>query len=327
MAEKREITYLQAINEALREEMQRDENVILMGEDIGIYENIFKVTRGLYKEFGPERVRDTPISENAIIGAALGASLLGFRPVVEIMHMDFLNECGDQLINHLPKIHFMSGGKLKTPVTVRTQYSLGRYIGAQHSQFFPAFFMNVPRLNIIVPSTPYDAKGLLKTAIRGNTPSLYLEGAVLYSTKGSVPTDDYTVPLGKSKIILDGEQVTIVTFGMTVPTAVSAAEKLRDEGISVMVLDARTLSPLDKEGILKAVKKTGRLVIVEADCKTAGAGAEISALVAEEAIDYLDAPIIRVASPDVPAPFTPPLLDQYLSNEEKIIKAIKQVIR
>ncbi len=327
MTEKREITYLQAINEALREEMLRDKNVILMGEDIGIYEGIFKVTKNLYKEFGPDRVRDTPISENAIIGAALGASLLGFRPVVEIMYMDFLNECGDQLVNHLPKIHFMSGGNLKTPVTVRTQYSLGRYTGAQHSQFFPAFFMNVPGLNVLLPSTPYDAKGLLKTAISSDRPSLYLEGAMLYGSKGNVPEEDYTVPFGKSKILMDGTQVTLIAMGITVPSAISAATKLRNEGVSVMVLDPRTLSPLDKEGIIEAVKKTGKIVIVEADCKMAGAGSEISAILAEEALDYLDAPIIRVASPDIPAPFTPALMDQYLPTEEKIIKAIKMIVK
>lgn len=326
MIKTREITYSQAINEALREEMERDDNVILMGEDIGVIEGVYKITQGLLKEFGSERVRDTPISENAIIGAAIGASLLGLRPVVEIMYMDFLNECGDQLVNHLPKIHFMSGGKLKTPVTVRAQYSVGRYTGAQHTQCFPILYMNTPGLNIAFPSTPYDAKGLLKEAIRGDIPTLYLECAKLYNLKGKVPNEDYTVPFGKTKTLMEGDDVTIVALSLTVPMALAAAEKLRGEGISVNVLDPRTLSPLDKDSILDAVRKTGRLIITEPDCKTGGVGAEIAAIVAEEALDYLDAPLIRVASMDLPSPFTPPLLDQYVPTKEKIIRAVKRVI-
>lgn len=322
----REITYAEALNEALREEMSRDENVILMGEDIAIFGGIFKVTRGLLEEFGPERVRDTPISENAIIGAALGASLLGMRPVVEIMYMDFLNECADQLVNHLPKIRFMSGGKLKTPVTVRTQYSLGRYTGAQHSQFFPATYMNVPGLYIALPSTPYDARGLLKTAIRGENPTLYIECPLFYRTKGPVPKEEYTIPFGKADVKVEGHDVTILAFSYTVPRALSAAERLKKEGISARVVDPRTLNPLDKECLLDSVKKTGRIVIVEPDCKTAGVGAEIAAIIAEEALDYLDAPIIRLAAPDIPAPFSSPLLDKYVPDEKDITEAVKKLI-
>jgi pyruvate dehydrogenase E1 component beta subunit len=327
MAGNREITYSKAINEALREEMERDENIILMGEDIAVFEGVYKITRGLLDRFGPERVRDTPISENAIVGAAIGASLLGLRPVVEIMYMDFLNECADQLVNHLPKMRFMSGGKLEAPVTVRCQYSVGRNTGAQHTQFFPAFYMNVPGLNIALPSTPYDAKGLLKSAIRSGAPSLFLECAKLYNLKGHVPDEDYTVPFGSAKKIVEGEDVVVMALSLTVPMAVSASEKLRKKGISVMVLDPRTLSPLDKDSILDAVKKTGRLVITEPDCKTGGVGAEISAIVAEEAIDYLDAPVIRIATPDIPSPFSPPLLDRYMPTEEKMVEEIEKIVR
>lgn len=322
----REISYAQAINEALREEMKRDDNVILMGEDIAIFEGIFKVTRGLLEEFGPERVRDTPISENAIIGAALGASLLGMRPVVEIMYMDFLNECADQLVNHLPKIRFMSGGKLKTPVTVRTQYSLGRYTGAQHSQFFPATYMNIPGLYLALPSTPYDAKGLLKTAIRGENPTLYIECPLFYRIDGPVPEEEYTIPFGQANVMREGNDVTLLAMSYTVPRALSAAEKLGKVGIRATVIDPRTLTPFDKGCLIDSVKETGRIVIVEPDCKTAGVGAEIAAIIAEEAFDYLDAPIMRIAAPDVPAPFAPPLLHKYIPDEEDIVKAVKKTV-
>jgi len=321
----KEITYLQAINDTLREEMERDKHVILMGEDIAAFEGIYKATKGLLKKFGSERVRDTPISENAIIGAAIGAALIGFRPVAEIMGMDFLNECADQLINHLPKIHFMSGGKLKMPVTIRCHYGTGENLGAQHTQFFPAFYMNIPGLNIALPSTPYDAKGLLKTSIRGNNPTLFLETPDFYNMKGPVPIEDYTVPFGEARIVKDGDDVVIVAISLTIPMAISAANKLQDMGISVMIIDPRTLSPLDKGTIIKAVKKTGRILISSVDCKTGGVGAEISAIVAEEAIDYLDAPVIRIATPDIPSPFTHSLLDQYMPTEQKIIDAIKKM--
>lgn len=322
----REVTYAQAIGEALREEMKRNEKVFLMGEDIGIFGGIFSITKGFLEEFGPERVRDTPISENAIVGAALGASLLGFHPVAEIMYWDFFCECGDQLINHLPKMHFMSGGKLKVPVTIRTQFSLGRYTGAQHSQFFPAFFMNTPGLFIVLPSTAYDAKGLLKTALRADNPTIFAECPLLYRTKGQVPDEDYSIPFGKAEVKTDGDDVTLFAISMMVPKAMAAAEKLKKEGIGVQVIDPRTLCPLDKTCLLESVKSTGRLVIAEPDCKTCGVGAEIAAIVAEDALAYLDSPIVRVASPDLPSPFTKPLLDKYVPGEEEIIKAVKRTM-
>lgn len=323
----KEVTFAQAINQALREEMRRDVRVFLLGEDIGVLGGAFSVTKGLLEEFGPKRVRDTPISETAIIGAALGASLLGFRPVVEIMYWDFFNECGDQLVNHLPKMHFMSGGQLKAPVTIRTQYSLGRYTGAQHSQFFPAFYMNTPGLFIAVPSSPYDAKGLIKTAIRGNNPTIFVESPLLYKMKGKVPCEDYTTAFGKAEIKTDGKDVTLFAISMMVPAALAAAEALKKEGIGVRVVDPKTLCPLDKNCLIDSIKKTGRLVIAEPDCKTGGVGAEISAIVAEEAVAYLDSPIVRVASPDLPVPFAQPLQDKYVPTEKGIIMAVKRTLR
>jgi pyruvate dehydrogenase E1 component beta subunit len=321
----RELTYTQAINEALKEEMREDPNLIIIGEDIGRYGGIFQVTSGLLDEFGPERVKDMPISENAIIGAALGASLLGVKVVAEIMYMDFFNECGDQLVNHLPKMRFMSGGKLKCPITVRTQFSLGRYTGGQHSQFFPAFYMNIPGFHIAIPSNPYDAKGLLKTAIRGENPTLFIECALLSREKGYVPEEDYSIPFGEANIVAEGEDVTIFAISFQVQQALSAAKILENEGISVKVVDPRTLSPLDRSSIVDSVRETGRIVIAEPNCKTAGVGAEIAAIVAEDAADYLDAPVRRVATPDFPAPFSPPLSDKYIPTANDIAKAAREI--
>jgi len=322
----RDISYAEAINEALKEEMERDEKVILLGEDIGIFGGVFKVTRGLLERFGPKRVRDTPISEGAIIGAAIGAATTGLRPVAEIMYMDFLNVAGDQLVNHAPKIHFMSGGKLNVPMVIRTQFSLGRSIAGQHSQFFPAFFMNLPGMYVAVPSTPYDAKGLLKTAIRSNNPTLFLESAVLYSAKGQVPEEEYVVPLGKADIKKKGDDVTVFAFSNLVSKALVAADELEKVGIGAEVIDPRTLAPLDRTTILESVKRTGRLVVVEPDCKTSGIGAEVITMVLEEAFDYLDAPPVRVAALDTPCPFAPVLEGLYIPNEESIIQAVRKIV-
>lgn len=321
-----EITYAEALRQALREEMKHDDRVFLMGEDIGIVDGCFKVTKGLYKEFGSERVRDTPISENAIIGAALGAAIAGMKPVAEIMFMDFLNCAGDQLINHLAKIRFMTGGKLKAATVIRTQFSLYRYCGAQHSQCFPAFIMNTPGLHLAVPSTPYDAKGLLKSAIRHEDPVVFLECADLYGTKGFVPNEEYLLPFGEAQIKREGKDVTVFAFSYMVLVALSAADKLEKEGISVMVLDPRTLSPFDKKTLVECIKKTGRLVVMEPDTKTAGVGAEVAAIAVEEAFDYLRAPVIRVAAADMPAPFAPQAYDQYLPSEDKLLKTLREVV-
>jgi len=318
----RTLSYVEAIREALAEEMRRDPKVFILGEDVGQYGGTFKATKGLIQEFGPDRVIDTPLSENAIIGAATGAAIMGFHPVAEIMYMDFLNECGDQLVNHLPKLHFMTGGKLRVPVVIRTQYSLGRNTGAQHSQFFPSFFMNIPGIMVATPSTPADAKGLLKTAIRGNNPVLFIESAALYTTKGEVPEGEFNVPFGEADVKLQGHDVTIVAVSRMVREALSAAEALLSDGISVEVIDPRTLMPLDMETIVTSVKKTGRLVTAEDGIKTSGVGAEIIARTMETAMGYVE-DAQRVACPDIPAPFSPPLQDAYMPGKYTIIEAVK----
>jgi len=319
------LSYVEAIREALAEEMRRDQKVFIFGEDVGQYGGTFKATKGLIQEFGPERVIDSPLSENAIIGAATGAAIMGFHPVAEIMYMDFLNECGDQLVNHLPKLHFMTGGKLKVPVIIRTQYSLGRNTGAQHSQFFPSFFMNTPGIMVATPSTPADAKGLLKTAIRGTNPILFIESAALYASKGEVPEGEVLIPFGKSDVKCHGRDVTVVAVSRMVREAINAAESLSSDGISVEVIDPRTLVPLDMEAIVTSVKKTGRLVTAEDGVKTSGVGAEIIARTMETAMGYVE-DAQRVACPDIPAPFSPPLQDAYMPGKNTIIETVRRMM-
>jgi pyruvate/2-oxoglutarate/acetoin dehydrogenase E1 component len=321
-----ELSYADALREALREEMLRDPRVVLMGEEIGVFEGVYKVTRGLLKEFGPERVRDTPISEAAIAGAAVGAALGGLRPVAEIMYMDFVTICLDQIATNAAKMHFMSGGKLKVPFVLRTQYSLGRVHGAQHSQFFPSIFFQVPGLKVVLPSTPYDAKGLLKAAIREDNPVVFIESGVLYRTRGSVPDGEYVVPLGQCDVKKTGSDVTIVAVSRAVVEALAAATKLEEQGITADVIDPRTIQPLDLTTILESVKKTGRLIIASDDVKCGGIGSEIAAQVVEEAFDSLDAPILRVAAPDMPIPFSPTLEQTYMPNAQRIIEAAKKLI-
>ncbi len=321
-----ELTYADALREALREEMLRDPRVVLMGEEIGVFEGVYKVTRGLLKEFGPERVRDTPISEAAIAGAAVGAALGGLKPVAEIMYMDFVTICLDQIATNAAKMHFMSGGKLKVPFVLRTQYSLGRVHGAQHSQFFPSIFFQVPGLKVVLPSTPYDAKGLLKAAIREDNPVVFIESGMLYRIKGPVPDGEYVVPLGQCDVKKTGNDVTIVAVSRAVVEALAAASKLEEQGITADVIDPRTIQPLDLTTILESVKKTGRLIIASDDVKCGSIGSEIAAQVVEEAFDSLDAPILRVASPDMPIPFSPTLEQAYMPNAQKIIEAAKKLI-
>jgi len=321
-----ELTYADALREALREEMLRDPRVVLMGEEIGVFEGVYKVTRGLLKEFGPERVRDTPISEAAIAGAAAGAALGGLKPVAEIMYMDFMTICLDQIATNAAKMHFMSGGKLKVPFVLRTQYSLGRVHGAQHSQFFPSIFFQVPGLKVVLPSTPYDAKGLLKAAIREDNPVVFIESGMLYRIKGPVPDGEYVVPLGQCDVKKTGNDVTIVAVSRAVVEALAAASKLEEQGITADVIDPRTIQPLDLTTILESVKKTGRLIIASDDVKCGSIGSEIAAQVVEEAFDSLDAPILRVASPDMPIPFSPTLEQAYMLNAQKIIEAARKLI-
>jgi len=323
----KEITYRDALNEALREEMLRDKTVFLLGEDIGKYwEGAFKVTKNLAKEFGDERVRDTPISESAIIGVAAGAAITGMRPVAEIMFGDLTALAMDQIANQAAKLRYMFGGQTKVPVVVRTPFGAGVNIASHHSQSLEAWFMHTSGLKVAMPSTPYDAKGLLKTAIRDDNPVMFFEHKLLYPIKGLVPEEEYTVPFGVADVKREGEDVTIVATLYMVHKALEAAKELGEQDVKAEVIDPRTIVPLDKKAIINSVKKTGRLVIVSEDCKTAGVSAEIAAVVAEGALDYLDAPIKRVAEPDTPIPFSPPLEQFVIPNEKSIIKAVKEIV-
>jgi pyruvate/2-oxoglutarate/acetoin dehydrogenase E1 component len=321
----RESTYVDALGEALREEMYRDERVVLIGEEIGVFEGAYKVTKGLLKEFGPKRVMDTPISETAIAGAAIGAALTGLRPVAEIMYMDFLPICLDQIATQAAKMHFMSGGKLRVPMVLRTQYSLGRVHGSQHSQFFPSLFFQVPGVQVVLPSTPADAKGLLKASIREENPTIFIESAMLYRTKGPIPDGEYVIPLGKCDVKRKGDDLTIVAVSRVVNEAMSAAAKLEEQGISAEVIDPRTIQPLDMKTIVDSVKRTGRLIISSDDVKSGGIGSEIAARMVEESFDLLDAPILRVACADMPIPFSQTLEQAFMPNAHKIVQAAKKL--
>lgn len=321
----RELTYADALREALREEMLRDRNVVLLGEEIGVFEGAYKVTRGLLKEFGPDRVKDTPISEAAIVGVAIGAALSGLRPVAEMMYFDFVPLCLDQIVTQAAKMRFMSGGQLSVPLVVRTQYSLGRIHGSQHSQFCPSWLTQSAGLNVVLPSTPYDAKGLLKSSIRDDNPVVFIESGVLYRKTGEVPEDDYLVPLGKADVKRSGEDVTIVAFSRVVQEALAAAEKLEEAGIEAEVVDPRTAQPMDTETISASVKKTGRLVVASDDSES-GLAASVSAFVNELAFDYLDAPIKRVCSPNIPTPFSPTLEQEFMVNSHKIASVVQSLV-
>jgi pyruvate/2-oxoglutarate/acetoin dehydrogenase E1 component len=323
----RRITYREALREALREEMRRDASVFLLGEDIGRYwGGAFKVTDGLAEEFGDERVRDTPISESAIVGTGVGAAITGMRPVAEIMFGDLTALAMDQIANQAAKVRYMFGGQARCPLVIRTPFGAGVNIASHHSQSLEAWFMHVPGLYVAVPSTPYDAKGLLKTAIRGEDPVFFCEHKLLYPVEGDVPEEEYLSPLGVADIKREGSDVTVVATLYMVHKALKAAENLGSEGISLEIIDPRTLTPLDKKTIIGSVKKTGRLVIVSEDCKTAGVSSEIAAVVAEDAIDYLDAPITRVCAADTPIPFSPPLEQYVIPDEKTIVRAVKEVL-
>ena len=323
----RKITYRDALHEALREEMARDNNIFIIGEDVGRYwKGAFKVTKGLAEEFGDERVRDTPISESAIVGVAAGAAITGMRPVAEIMFGDLSTLAMDQIANQAAKLRYMFGGQTSVPMVIRMPFGAGVSIAAHHSQSLEAWFMHTPGLKIAMPSTPYDAKGLLKTAIRDDNPVMFFEHKLLYPIEGPVPEEEYTVPFGVADVKRDGKDVTLVATLYMVHKALAAAERLTKQGVDLEVIDPRTLIPLDKKTLINSVKKTGRVVIVTEDCKTGGASAEMAAIVAEEALDYLDAPIKRVAEPDTPIPFSPPLEQFVLPDEERIIKAVKEIM-
>jgi pyruvate/2-oxoglutarate/acetoin dehydrogenase E1 component len=324
MAEK---AYWEAIRDALREEMLRDERVFVLGEDVAIYGGAYGATRGLYEEFGPERVRDTAISEAAITGAAVGAAMTGMRPVAEIMYMDFMTIAMDQFVNQGAKNRYMFGGKTTVPMVLRTEMGAGRGIAAQHSQSLEAWFLHAPGILIAAPSTPADAKGLLKTAIRDDNPVLFLEHKMLYNAKGDVPDGDYTIPLGVAAVRREGKDVTVVSYSRMAGVSLQAAEEAAKEGVSAEVIDLRCLQPMDMETILASVKKTGRLVLVSEACKNGNAVCEIAMRVVEHGFDYLDAPIVRVCGANVPIPMSPALEDVTVPTKSRIVSEIRRAVK
>lgn len=321
----REITFAQATLEAMAEEMRRDERVFVMGEDIARQGGIFGQFKGLPQEFGFDRVRDTPISETAIIGAAVGAALAGMRPVADMHFADFMGVCMDELFNQMAKIRYMFGGQCKVPVVVRAPDGLANRAAAQHSQSIESWFLHVPGVKVVTPSNPADAKGLLKAAIRDDNPVIYFENKILYRELGPVPEGEYIVPIGKANVVKEGKDVTIISYSIAMKHANKAAEILAKDGIDAEVIDLRTISPYDKDTIMESVKKTHRLVIIHEAVKQGGVGAEIAAFVAENAIDYLDAPILRFGAPFVPVPFSPPLEDAYKLNTDEIVEKIRRM--
>ena len=321
----RELSYSEAIREAMSEEMRRDPEVFLMGEDVATFGGVWGVSAGMLEEFGEDRIRDTPISEAAIVGAGLGSAMMGMRPIVEIMFGDFLMCAGDQIVNQVAKARFMSGGKAQVPLTIRVTTGAPGSAAAQHSQSPESWFLNVPGIKILVPSTPADAKGLLKTAIRGQDPTLFFEHKMLYGEVGDVPEDpDFTVPFGKANVLRAGSDVTIIGINIMVKAALEAAETLAGEGIQAEVIDPRTLVPLDKQTMIDSVAKTGRVVIAYEAHQRGGPGSEIAAILAEEAIEYLDGPIMRVGAKNVPLPYSPVLENFVLPGAEDIVAAAKR---
>lgn len=320
------ITMRQAITDALREEMHRDENVFIMGQEVGVWGGTYAVTRGFYDEFGPRRVRDTPISEMAIGGAATGAAMNGLRPVAEFMTMNFAFLALDAIINSAAKVHYMFGGNIKAPVVFRAPGGGGRQLGATHSHTPDVIFAHFPGLKVVSPSTPYDAKGLLKSAIRSDDPVLFIEHHTLYQIRGEVPEEDYTVPIGAADVKREGSDVTIIAYAQGMMVAMEAAEQLAKEGVEAEVVDLRSLRPLDMGPAIASFKKTFKAVIVEEGYRSYGIGAEIAARLQEEAFDYLDAPIKRVAQFEVPLPYSQELEQSALINRDRVIAAVKEVL-
>jgi pyruvate/2-oxoglutarate/acetoin dehydrogenase E1 component len=321
---RRIITYAQAINEALREEMQVNEDVVLLGEDIGSYGGVFKVTKDLYSEFGKERVIDTPISEAGFVGIGIGAAMTGMRPILEIMWIDFSLVAVDQILNQAAKLSYMSGGQTKVPLVIRTQGGGGRGNGAQHSQSLEGLFAQFPGIKVVCPSSPYDAKGLLKASIREGSPVMFIEHKLLYNMKGDVPEEEYSLELGKADIKRTGKDVTIVSLSRMVNLALDAANLLEQEGVEAEVVDLRSLVPLDIDSVVNSVRKTHRLVIVQEGSTSFGWGAEIAARVQEEAFDELDAPIARVGAKDVPIPYNMEMEKATLPQVKDIVNEVRR---
>ncbi|MDQ3283420.1 MAG: alpha-ketoacid dehydrogenase subunit beta [Acidobacteriota bacterium] len=325
MAEK---SYRDAIREAMIEEMDRDPNVLILGEDIGVYEGTFRITAGMLKKYGPKRVVDTPIAEAGMIGTAVGMAMLGLRPIVEMMTMNFSIVAADQIINHAAKVRYFSGGQVDVPIVVRGPQGAGVQLSAQHSQTFESFYGHFPGLHVVAPATPADAKGMLKTAIRGKDPVLFLESAALYGMKGEVPDDpDFTVPFGKSRVAREGKDVTIVSYSRMLQLSLAAAEKLsKEEGIECEVIDLRSIRPLDMDPVYASVAKTHRAVVAQEQWKLYGAGAEIAASITENMFDELDAPVARVTGEDTPMPYARNLELLATPHEPEIIRGVKRVM-
>jgi pyruvate/2-oxoglutarate/acetoin dehydrogenase E1 component len=322
----RELTYVGAILEAQTQLLREDPNIFIAGEDVALYGGVFGTSRGLLNEFGPQRIIDTPIAESGIIGLAIGAAAAGLRPIVEIMFMDFVGVCMDQLVNQLAKMRYMFGGKATLPVTVRTMAGAGRNMAAQHSQSLEAWFCHVPGLKVVMPSTPYDAKGLLVAAVRDDNPVIVIDNKLLLGSRGNVPEELYEVPLGKARVAREGSNFTIVATSRMVNEALTAAEVLAQDGLDVEIVDPRTLQPLDVESIVASVRKTHRALVAHEAVRFGGIGGEIVAQIQEEAFDYLDAPVGRVGAPFSPVPFSPPLEKEYVPNAERIAAEVRRIL-
>jgi pyruvate dehydrogenase E1 component beta subunit len=320
------ITMREAISQALWEEMERDERVFILGEEVGVWGGTYAVTKGFYDHFGGKRVRDTPIAEAAIVGAAIGAALTGLRPVAELMTINFAFAAMDHIVNEAAKLRYMFGGQFKIPMVMRAPGGGGRQLGATHSQTPDAIFAHFPGLRVVAPGTPEDAKGMLKAAIRSDDPVLFIEHATLYQVRGEVPDSDYTTPLDKAKIQRPGRDVTLVTYSKMLEISLKAADQLVKDGIEVEIVDLRCLRPLDMEPVLESFKKTNRAVIVEEGWRSYGVGAEVAARIYEEAFDYVDAPIKRVAQTEVPLPYNRTLEQMALPQVEDVIQAVKEVL-
>jgi len=321
----RTITYAEAVAEALAEEMRRDPDVVIWGLDVGPYGGAFAATKGLAEEFGPERVIDMPISEAGYVGAGVGAAATGLRPVVELQFSDWITIASDMLVNQAAKMRYMFGGEISVPMVLRAP--VGGYVSAaaQHSQSFESFFAFVPGLKVVLPSTPYDVKGLLKSAVRDDNPVIFFEHKQLYEVSGVVPEEEYTVPLGQADVKREGADVTLVTYSFMVTKSLAAAEELAKDGIDVEVVDLRTVDPIDEETILTSVRKTHRVIVVQEVWRKCSVSSEIAAIIAEKALDYLDQPILRVTADDVPNPFSPVLEEYVLPSEEKIIECVRRI--
>jgi pyruvate dehydrogenase E1 component beta subunit len=322
----KKITVREAISQALWEEMERDPSVFILGEEVGVWGGTYAVTKGFYDHFGPQRVMDTPISEAAIVGAAIGAALTGLRPVAELLTINFAFSAMDHIVNEAAKLRYMFGGQFTLPLVIRTVSGGGRQLGATHSQTPDAIFAHFPGLKVVAPGTAADAKGLLKAAIRSNDPILFIEHATLYQSRGEVPEEDYSIPIGKSVIQRPGREVTIVTYSKMLEISLKAADQLAQEGIEAEVIDLRSLRPLDMEPVLESFKKTNRAVIVEEGWRSFGVGSEVAARIYEEAFDYVDAPIQRVAQKEVPLPYNRNLEQMALPQIEDVIRAVKEVL-